>query len=54
MVDDNAGTGDAGAYCSSCADRIMPKALILHFRCHWKKVPCLGPAKPSVQPSLFK
>ena len=48
-------TADAGAYCRSCADRIMARALLPHFHGRWKKVPRLGrPAKSSAQPPLFK
>ncbi len=47
-------TAAAGVYCRSCADLIMAKALMPHFRGQWKKVPRPGPGKPSAQPPLFK
>ena len=47
-------TAAAGAYCRSCADRIMAKAPMPHFHGQWKKGPRPGPAKPSAQPPLFK
>ena len=48
---------DAGAYCSSCADRIMAKALNPFFGGKWKKgvkPELTKPGKPPAQQSMFQ
>ena len=50
-------TADAGAYCLSCAGRIMPKALLPQFHGRWWKLGqpgAVSSSSPSPQQRLFQ
>ena len=44
----------AGAFCRSCTDRIMPKAILQGFQGQRKNYPLQAPARPMAHPRLTK